>query len=722
MDPWRALRVTLHLLLLLLVSQEAQGNNGPPGLKSDKDWFVSEDEAIGAVVTRLVTFNERNNSVTFELEPNTEGETIHTYFTVDDQRRVVVAKNLSGLLKPSEKRKDFMLRVKLNDSKFNPVVVVRLQVAKQGEWHEGPRGFEGPPGFRGEQPHRFPGGNFPPIQTPDPMPVPFLSVEKKWHVREGAPVGTLVNTVYVYDLAQNGYILDLIDPTQLLQIDRKTGRITLAASPTVQQVGSFNVKVIADSPQGTAEEEVQLLVLASHHIPSTRPDQVNQLDLQVVGGGGGGSVTSSTEPPTAGHTRGSLTVITILVVVGVVPVVGAVLWCWNRHRRLVAARSKKSAVMYDKEKEAAATVEPEEQRGSESQQQGSIVGLAARWWRRASSNTYEDSFRNSKEKRKSTTTAMSASDTWEFPRHRLKFMGILGEGCFGQVWKCEATGLKGEKTTLVAVKTLKESAGERERKDLVQELKVLKSLGQHPNVLSMLACCTEKDPLFIVLEYMVIGKLQSHLRSSRADTSYNNLHGSSSSITPKDLILFAYQTARGMEFLCRNGIVHRDLATRNVLLGEDKVCKVADFGLARDVANNRIYERKSDGRLPVRWMAPESLFDNIFSAKSDVWSFGVLLWEIVTLGSTPYPGMGANEVMRKVRDGYRMEKPDHCRREIYNIMYYCWDKDPVERPCFTELVHTLEGLVMTEVEYIELDRFPDRNYYNIMQGKADELL
>lgn len=158
-------------------------------------------------------------------------------------------------------------------------------------------------------------------------------------------------------------------------------------------------------------------------------------------------------------------------------------------------------------------------------------------------------------------------------------------------------------------------------------------------------------------------------------------------------------------------IIHRDLAARNILVTEDHTCKIADFGFARDVMSSHVYERKSEGRLPIRWMAPESLYDNIFSVKSDIWSYGVLIWEVVTLGSTPYPGISAADVMRRVRDGYRLEKPEHCRRELYNIMYYCWDKDAQERPNFSELVELLEQLLLTETDYIQLDRFPDRSIF-----------
>eukprot|EP00092_Neocalanus_flemingeri_P013493 GFUD01014552.1.p1 GENE.GFUD01014552.1~~GFUD01014552.1.p1 ORF type:complete len:606 (+),score=67.44 GFUD01014552.1:159-1976(+) len=323
------------------------------------------------------------------------------------------------------------------------------------------------------------------------------------------------------------------------------------------------------------------------------------------------------------------------------------------------------------------------------------------------SNTYESDLVNTKE---------SFADPWEFPRHQLKIYGILGEGCFGQVWKCEALNIDGKKgTTTVAVKTLKESASEKEKKDLISELGVMKMLEPHPNVVRLLGCCTtgsEKEPIFVIMEYVAKGKLQEFLRKSRAEHYYGNLHGSSQKLTSRDLTSFCYHVAKGMEYLSSKKVIHRDLAARNVLVTDLNICKVADFGFSRDVMINNIYERKSEGRLPIRWMAPESLYDNIYTTKTDVWSYGVLMWEIATLGSTPYPGMSGSEVMKKVKEGHRLEKPEHCDREIFNMMFYCWDKDPVERPSFTQLVKDLEALLTKETDYIDLNQFPDHAYYN----------
>merc|ERR1711923_633697 len=195
----------------------------------------------------------------------------------------------------------------------------------------------------------------------------------------------------------------------------------------------------------------------------------------------------------------------------------------------------------------------------------------------------------------------------------------------------------------------------------------MKMLDPLPNVVRLLGCCTqgtEKEPIFVIMEYVAKGKLQEFLRKSRAEQYYGNLHGPSQKLTSRDLM-----------------------------------------------ANN-IYERKSEGRLPIRWMAPEALYDNVYTTKTDVWSFGVLMWEIVTLGSTPYPGMSGSEVMKKVREGQRLEKPEHCDREIYNMMFYCWDRDPDERPTFTDLVKNLESLLTQGTDYIDLNQFPDHGYYN----------
>ncbi|XP_073943281.1 tyrosine kinase receptor Cad96Ca isoform X2 [Choristoneura fumiferana] len=321
-----------------------------------------------------------------------------------------------------------------------------------------------------------------------------------------------------------------------------------------------------------------------------------------------------------------------------------------------------------------------------------------------------------------TITKEDPEDEWEFPRHRLRIFNIVGEGAFGQVWRAQAIdidGKKGEQT--VAVKTLKENASEKEKSDLVQELIVMKNLGTHPNVVRLIGCCTEKEPTLVIMEFVSLGKLQQFLRDSRAERHYGNTHAGSQFLTSRDLTHFAFQVARGMDFLSSKGIIHRDLAARNVLITEERMCKVADFGFARDVAGTHVYERKSDGRLPIRWMAPESLYDDIFSVKSDIWSFGVLLWEIVTLGSTPYPGLSAGDVMRKVREGHRLEKPEHCRRELYNIMYYCWEAESSSRPDFKEVVSMLERLLCTETDYIELERFPDHSYYNVQHLDGEKL-
>ncbi|KRT84678.1 Cadherin, partial [Oryctes borbonicus] len=185
-------------------------------------------------------------------------------------------------------------------------------------------------------------------------------------------------------------------------------------------------------------------------------------------------------------------------------------------------------------------------------------GLAMQQWRgpRAFSNRYEPWEREQAAHQQAGNQAsIVKEDNWEFPRHRLKFFNILGEGAFGQVWKCEAVDIDGkEGGHVVAVKTLKENAAEKERTDLISELQVMKMLDPHPNVVRLLGCCTEKDPIFVIMEFVSKGKLQSYLRNSRAERFYNNMHGQSKSLTSRDLTSFVYQVAKGMAYLSANGL------------------------------------------------------------------------------------------------------------------------------------------------------------------------
>lgn len=126
--------------------------------------------------------------------------------------------------------------------------------------------------------------------------------------------------------------------------------------------------------------------------------------------------------------------------------------------------------------------------------------------------------------------------------------------------------------------------------------------------------------------------------------------------------------------------------------------------------------------MPIRWMAPESLIDHIYSTKSDVWSLGILMWEIVTLGWTPYPGLSPHDIPKYLKSGKRLDKPDHCKRELYQIMCYCWEGNPNDRLSFKEIRELLETLLLSEKDYIELDRFPDHGYYNIVTTAFEEKL
>ncbi|KAH8374479.1 hypothetical protein KR200_003893, partial [Drosophila serrata] len=178
------------------------------------------------------------------------------------------------------------------------------------------------------------------------------------------------------------------------------------------------------------------------------------------------------------------------------------------------------------------------------------------------------------------------------------------------------------------------------------------------------------------------------------------------SVTTVDLVSWAFQVARGMDYLSSKKVLHGDLAARNILLCEDNVVKICDFGLARSMYRGDNYKKSESGKLPIKWLALESLSDHVFSTYSDVWSFGIVLWEMFSLAKVPYPGIDPNqELFNKLNDGYRMEKPPYANQELYDIMLECWRKNPESRPLFNELEKRFATMLGEDVanHYLDLN-------------------
>ncbi|XP_043941178.1 tyrosine-protein kinase ABL2 isoform X3 [Protopterus annectens] len=264
-------------------------------------------------------------------------------------------------------------------------------------------------------------------------------------------------------------------------------------------------------------------------------------------------------------------------------------------------------------------------------------------------------------------------DKWEMQRTDITMKHKLGGGQYGEVY----VGVWKKYNLTVAVKTLKEDTMEVE--EFLKEAAVMKEI-KHPNLVQLLGVCTLEPPFYIVTEYMPYGNLLDYLRDCNREE-----------VNAVALLYMATQISSAMEYLEKKNFIHRDLAARNCLVSENHVVKVADFGLSRLMTGDT-YTAHAGAKFPIKWTAPESLAYNTFSIKSDVWAFGVLLWEIATYGMSPYPGIDLSQVYDLLEKGYRMEQPEGCPPKVYELMRACWRWNPAERPSFAETHQAFETM------------------------------
>ncbi|XP_078073197.1 tyrosine-protein kinase Src42A-like [Mustelus asterias] len=265
-------------------------------------------------------------------------------------------------------------------------------------------------------------------------------------------------------------------------------------------------------------------------------------------------------------------------------------------------------------------------------------------------------------------------DKWERPKEEFTLIKCIGSGHYGEVWKAIWNG-----NVPVAIKMLKNDTTD--SSNLLKEAQIMKNFHHH-NLIPLYAVCTRKEPFFIVTELMRHGDLLKYLRRSEDRFTF------------PQLVDMAVQIATGMSYLESNHYVHLDLAARNILVGDNMICKISDFGLTKLLKDVNV-TNIPNCQLPIKWTAPEVVLMNQVSMKSDVWSFGIVLFEIITHGMIPYPGTPNRLVLSELLQGYRMPCPTGCPQPIYSIMKDCWNDIPSQRPSFSMLKLQLEDFIIT---------------------------
>uniref|UniRef100_A0A672RTB2 receptor protein-tyrosine kinase n=1 Tax=Sinocyclocheilus grahami TaxID=75366 RepID=A0A672RTB2_SINGR len=253
---------------------------------------------------------------------------------------------------------------------------------------------------------------------------------------------------------------------------------------------------------------------------------------------------------------------------------------------------------------------------------------------------------------------------------------------FGEVYKGRLK-LPGKREIYVAIKTLKAGYSEKQRRDFLSEASIMGQF-DHPNIIRLEGVVTKSRPVMIVTEFMENGALDSFLRQN--DGQFTGIQ----------LVGMLRGIAAGMKYLSEMNYVHRDLAARNILVNSNLVCKVSDFGLSRylqEDTSDPTYTSSLGGKIPVRWTSPEAIAYRKFTSASDVWSYGIVMWEVMSFGERPYWDMSNQDVINAIEQDYRLPPPMDCPTALHQLMLDCWQKDRNARPRFTDIVNTLDKLI-----------------------------
>ncbi|XP_061751814.1 tyrosine-protein kinase receptor isoform X1 [Nerophis ophidion] len=367
-----------------------------------------------------------------------------------------------------------------------------------------------------------------------------------------------------------------------------------------------------------------------------------------------GTVAAPQVPPPQGHmsTTLILAVVTSTVVSGVALICAGVLLMWHRWKNdLQAVRGRLQSPEYKLSKLRSSTIM------TDYNPNYCFAGKAA-----------------------------GLNELKEVPRKNISLLRALGHGAFGEVYEGQVLGMSADNSPMqVAIKTLPEICSEQDEMDFLMEALIMSKFN-HENIVRCIGVSLNILPRFILLELMTGGDMKTFLRKNRPQ------RGQIPPLSMHELLQMARDIARGCRYLEENHFIHRDIAARNCLLtcpGPERVAKIGDFGMARDIYRASYYRKGGHAMLPVKWMPPEAFMEGIFTCKTDTWSFGVLLWEILSLGYMPYPCKTNQEVLEFVTSGGRMNPPEGCPGPVYRIMTQCWQHCPEHRPNFSTILERI---------------------------------